>query len=107
MLSVELNVIQVLLVVLINIEKPHVTGKLPIVTVEHLRRTQHHPHGKFIYSEVWSYDNNQDYRIRLDYIFETIQPQFTTNGIAGDLVIPGALVDRFMDDIYHGWLAML
>jgi hypothetical protein len=107
MSSFNLNLIQVLVVVLIDIKRPHVTGRLPTMTIKHLRRMQHHPHRKFIYLEVWPYDNNQDYQICFDYIYETILPQSITNGILHNLVIPGALVDRFMDDICHGWLAML
>ncbi|KIM85552.1 hypothetical protein PILCRDRAFT_816751 [Piloderma croceum F 1598] len=96
----------VLLVVLIDIKKPHTTG-MPTVTVEHWRRTERRPYGEFIYSEVWPYTDNQDYRIRLDYIFDTIPPQFITDGVPHDLVIPDAFVDRFMSDIRVGWLAML
>jgi hypothetical protein len=105
---VNLMLIQVLLVILIDIRKPRTgTTGMPRVTVEHWRRTERSPYGEFIYSEVWPYNNNQDYRIQLDYIFETIPPQLITGGIPHDLVIPGALVDRFMSDIRVGWLAML
>jgi hypothetical protein len=103
---VNLILIQVLLVVLIDIKKPCTTG-MPTVTVEHWRRTEHRPYGEFIYSEVWPYTNNQDYQIRLDYIFDTIPPQFITDGVPHNLVIPGAFVDRFMSDIRIRWLAML
>jgi hypothetical protein len=102
-----LNLIQVLLVILIDIKKLNQTGALPTVTVEHWARTQTRPNGTFVYSEIWMYENNQDYSIPLDYIFETIPPLFVTNGIAHELVIPGALVDEFMNNIRHVWVAML
>jgi len=103
---VNLIVMQVLLVVLIDITKSHVTGTPPTVTVEHWTRTQRRPNGEYIYSEIWPYNNNQDYRIRLDYIFDTVPPPFITNGTPHDLVIPGAIVDNFMTMIRHAWVAM-
>lgn len=99
------NVIQVLLVVLIDITKSRVTP--PTVTVEHWTRTQRRPNGECIYSEIWPYNNNQDYRIRLDYIFDTVPPPFITNGIPHYLVIPSAIVDNFMARIRHSWMAMI
>jgi hypothetical protein len=102
-----LNLIQVLLIILIDIKKSNQTGALPTVTVEHWARMRTRPNGTFVYSEIWMYENNQDYSIPLDYIFETIPPPFVTNGIAHELVIPGALVDEFMNNIRHVWVAML
>jgi len=99
--------IQVLLVILIGIEKSNQTGTLPTVTVDHWVTTRSHPNGTEVYSEIWMYGNNQDYSIPLNYIFETVPPPFVTNGIAHDLVIPGALVDKFMNSIRHAWVAML
>jgi hypothetical protein len=104
---VNLNVIQVLLVVLIDITKSHLMGTPPTVTVEHWTRTQRRPNGESIYSEIWPYNNNQDYHIRLDYIFDTVPPPFITNGIPHDLVITGAIVDNFMARIHQSWAAMV
>jgi len=97
----------VLLVVLIDIQKSNITGTLPTVTVEHWKKTLRHPNGDLIYSEIWPYNNNQDHHIRLDYIFETVPPPLIINDIPNDLVIPGALVDNFMNDIRNAWVAML
>jgi hypothetical protein len=99
-------VIQVLLVVIIDIAKSCIPGALPTVTVEHWITTLQRPKGRFVYSEIWPYKNNDDYHIRLDYIFETVPPPFVTNGIPHDLVIPGAIVDNFMNDIRDAWRAM-
>jgi len=107
MCLVNLNVIQVLLVILIDIKKSHVMGTPPMVTVEHWTRTQRHPNGEYIYSEIWPYNNNQDYHIRLDYIFDTVPPPFINGGIPHDLVIPGAIVDNFITNIHHAWEAMI
>lgn len=104
---VDLNVIQVLLVILIDITKSHVMGTPPVVTIEHWTRTQCRPNGESIYSEIWPYHNNQDYHIRLDYIFDTVPPPFITNGILHDLVIVGVIVDNFMARIRQSWVAMV
>ena len=103
---VDFNVIQVLLVVLIDITRSHQMGMPPMVTVEHWTQTQHRPNGEFIYSQIWPYNNNQDYQIPLGYIFDTVPPPFITNGTPHNLVIPGAIVDNFMADIHHAWAAM-
>jgi hypothetical protein len=107
MSSVNLTLIQVFLVVLIGLEKSNeLIGMPPTVTVEHWIKTPCHPDGESVYSHTWTYGGNQDYRIRLDYIFDTLPQAFITNGIADDLVIPAAFVDKFMNGIRRSWIAM-
>lgn len=92
---------------LIDIDKSGVAGVPPTVTVEHWRKTPGQPHGASIYSQLWTYGNNNDYHIALDNIFENLPQAFiNANGTAMDLVIPAALVDNFMGDLYDAWVNM-
>ena len=92
---------------LIDIDKSNIAETPPTVTVEHWTRTQRRPYGESIYSQLWTYGNNRDYRIPLDYIFESLPPVFiNANGTAMDLVIPAALVDNFMVDLRDAWVNM-
>lgn len=92
---------------LIDIDKSNDAGTPPTVTVEHWTGTQSRPYGESVYSQLWTYGNNQDYHISLHYIFEKLPPAFiNTNGTAMDLVIPAALVDDFMHDLHDAWVNM-
>jgi hypothetical protein len=97
-------VIQVLLVVIIDIARSRILGTLPMVTVEHWIKMPQRPKGRFVYSAIWLYNNNNNYHVHLDYIIETVPPPFVSNGIPHDLVIPSAIVDNFMNDICNVWM---
>ena len=96
--------IQVLLVILINIHMSNDAQIPPTVTVEHWTRT---PYRTNVYSEIWTYRNNQDYWTPLDYIFKPLpQALRNANRMAIDLVILAAHVNAFTNKLHHTWVHM-